>query len=152
QGDAEENATQTNVEASAEIARQLRLRDLGGLVVIDFIDMMAARNQKKVEKAVRDAMKNDKAKYDITRISKLGLLEISRQRIKGEKLGASYATCPSCEGYGLVKNVESAALSALRKLQARTIRTDFGKIRMGVPPEICVWILNNKREDLLQLE
>jgi ribonuclease E len=152
QGDAEENATQTNVEASAEIARQLRLRDLGGLIVIDFIDMMAARNQKKVEKAIRDAMKGDKAKVDITRISKLGLLEISRQRIKGEKLGASYATCPSCEGYGLVKNVESAALSALRKLQARTIRTDFGKIRMGVPPEICVWILNNKREDLLQLE
>ena len=99
QGDSEDNATQTNLYAAAEIARQLRLRDLGGLVVIDFIDMMAARNQKKVEKAIRDAMKPDRAKYDITRISKLGLLEIARQRIKSEKMGASYATCPVCEGY-----------------------------------------------------
>ena len=152
QGDSEENATQTNLEAAAEIARQLRLRDLGGLVVIDFIDMMAARNQKKVEKAIRDAMKPDRAKYDVTRISKLGLLEIARQRIKGEKIGASYATCPVCEGYGLIKNVEPAGLAALRKLQTRCLRNDFGKVHMRVPPEIAHWILNHKREDLSGLE
>jgi len=152
QGDSEENATQTNLEAAAEIARQLRLRDLGGLIVIDFIDMMAARNQKKVEKAIRDAMKPDRAKYDITRISKLGLLEIARQRIKGEKIGASYATCPVCEGYGLIKNVEPAGLAALRKLQTRCLRNDFGKVHMRVPPEIAHWVLNHKREDLSGLE
>ncbi len=152
QGDAEDNATQTNLEAAAEIARQLRLRDLGGIVVIDFIDMMAARNQKKIEKAIRDAMKPDRAKYDVTRISKLGLLEISRQRIKAEKMGASYATCPVCEGYGLIKNVEPAGLAALRKLQARCLRNDFGRVHMRVPPEIAHWILNHKREDLSGLE
>ncbi len=152
QGDAEENATQTNLEAAAEIGRQLRLRDLGGIVVIDFIDMMAARNQKKIEKAIRDAMKSDRAKYDVTRISKLGLMEISRQRIKGEKMGASYATCPVCEGYGLIKNVEPAGLAALRKLQTRCLRNDFGKVSMRVPPEIAHWILNHKRDDLSGLE
>jgi ribonuclease E len=152
QGDAEENATQTNLEAADEIARQLRLRDLGGIVVIDFIDMMAARNQKKIEKAIRDAMKTDRAKYDITRISKLGLLEISRQRIKAEKMGASYATCPVCEGYGLIKNVEPAGLAALRKLQTRCLRNDFGKVNLRVPPEIAHWILNHKRDDLGGLE
>ncbi len=152
QGDAEDNATQTNLEAAAEIARQLRLRDLGGIVVIDFIDMMATRNQKRIEKAVRDAMKPDRAKYDVTRISKLGLLEISRQRIKAEKIGASYATCPVCEGYGLIKNVEPAGLAALRKLQARCLRNDFGRVHMRVPPEIAHWILNHKRDDLTGLE
>ena len=152
QGDAEDNATQTNLEAADEIARQLRLRDLGGIVVIDFIDMMAARNQKKIEKAMQVAMKSDRAKYDVTRISKLGLLEISRQRIKAEKMGASYATCPVCEGYGLIKNVEPAGLAALRKLQARCLRNDFGKVHMRVPPEIAHWILNHKRDDLSGLE
>ncbi|HET9300739.1 MAG TPA: Rne/Rng family ribonuclease [Candidatus Polarisedimenticolaceae bacterium] len=151
-GEAEDAAVQTNLEAAAEIGRQMRLRDLGGLFVIDFIDMMKVGNQKKVEKAMRDAMKGDKARYDVTRISKLGLLEIARQRIKGEKMGASYATCLACEGYGLVKNVESAALSALRKLQARCTRGDFGRMRMGVPNEVAVWILNNKREELVALE
>ncbi len=151
-GDAEENALSTNLEAASEIARQLRLRDLGGLVVVDFIDMQATRNQKKVEKAMRDAMKGDRAKYDVTRISKLGLLEIARQRTRGEKLGASYATCPSCEGFGLIKNVEAAGLAALRKLQARCLRGDFGRMRAALPPEVASWTLNHKREDLLQLE
>jgi ribonuclease E len=152
QGDAEENNTQTNLEAAAEIARQLRLRDLGGLVVIDFIDMDSKRNNKRVEKAMRDAMRGDKAKYDITPISKLGLMEITRQRIKGEKIGASYATCPTCEGFGLVKNVEAAALAALRKLQTRCARGDAGRVRMSVPPEVAVWILNHKRADLGRVE
>jgi ribonuclease E len=150
--DAEENATQTNVEAAAEVARQFRLRDLGGLVVIDFIDMAAMRNKKKVEKAMRDALKGDKARYDLTPISKLGLMEIARQRLKGEKMGASYTACPSCEGYGLVKNVEAAALAALRKLQTRALRGDVGRIRLALPAEVAQWILNNKREDLSVLE
>ncbi len=91
-------------------------------------------------------------KYDVTRISKLGLMEIARQRIKGEKMGASYATCPSCEGYGWIKNVEPAALSALRKLQTRSARGGLAAIRIGVPPEVATWILNNKREELLRVE
>jgi len=152
QSDAEENATQTNLEAAAEIARQLRLRDLGGLIVIDFIDMSATRNKTKVEKATRDALKGDRAKYDVTRISKLGLLEIARQRIKGAKLAASYATCPGCDGHGLIKNVEAAALAALRKLQARTARKDLSLVRLLVPGEVASWIQNNKREDLLRIE
>ena len=146
------NSLQTNLEAAAEIARQLRLRDLGGLIVVDFIDMMATRNQKKVEKAMRDAMKGDKARYDVTRLSKLGLMELARQRIKGAKLGATYTSCPACEGYGLVKTVESAALAALRKLQTRCSRGGFGKMRMSLPPEVAGWILNFKREEVLQQE
>ena len=101
--------TQTNVEAAAEIARQLRLRDLGGLIVIDFIDMVAMRNKKKVEEAMRRAMKGDRARHDITRISKMGLVEIARQRLRGAKMGAMYTTCPSCDGHGLIKNLEAAA-------------------------------------------
>jgi ribonuclease E len=150
--DIEENATSTNVEAAAEIARQLRLRDLGGLVVIDFIDMQATRNKTKVEKALKDAMRGDRARYDITKISKLGLMEIARQRIKGAKLAASYATCPTCAGHGLIKNIEAAALAALRKIQGRTIPSAVGLIRISVPPEIANWLLNHKREELLQLE
>jgi ribonuclease E len=152
QGGSEENAVGTNLEAAAEIGRQLRLRDLGGLVVIDFIDMEAARNQKKVEQAMRAAMKNDRAKYDVTRISKLGLMEIARQRLRGEKIGASYTTCPVCEGFGLVKNVEPAGLAALRKLQMRATKPDLGKIRMGLPPDVAHWVLNHKRDELVSLE
>ncbi len=151
-GDAEETATQTNVEAAAEIARQIRLRDLGGLIVIDFIDMMASRNQKKVEKAVRDAFKGDRAKNDITRISKLGLMELARQRIKVAKMGAMYTACPTCEGYGLVKTVESAALSALRKLQTRSSRGEHGRIRLSLPTEVATWILAAKQEDVSEIE
>jgi ribonuclease E len=152
QGEADEIAVQTNLEAAAEIGRQLRLRDLGGLIVIDFIDMAASRNTKKVEKAMRDGLRGDKAKHDATSISKLGLMEISRQRIKGAKMGDMYATCPTCEGYGLVKNVEAAALSALRKLQTRSSRGDFGRVRLSLPPEVATWILNYKRDDLQQTE
>jgi ribonuclease E len=151
-GDVEDKILQTNLEAAAEIARQLRLRDLGGLVVIDYIDMASTRNRKKVEKAMKDALKGDKARHDVTPISKLGLMEIARQRIKGEKLGASYATCPACEGYGLIKNVEAAALAALRKLQTRSGRRGIGVIKLKLPTEVATWMLNYKREDLSQIE
>jgi ribonuclease E len=152
QGDIEENILQTNLEASAEIGRQLRLRDLGGLIVIDFIDMASTRNKKKVEKAMREALRGDRARHDLTAISKLGLMELARQRIKGTKLAASYATCVVCDGHGLIKNVEAAALAALRKLQTRSARGEFGTLRVGLPAEVATWLLNNKREELLRLE
>jgi ribonuclease E len=151
-GDSEETNTQTNLEAAAEIARQMRLRDLGGLLVIDFIDMMASRNRMKVERAMREAMKGDRAKYDLTRLSKLGLMECARQRIKSAKMAASYTTCPACEGYGLIKNVETAALAALRKLQTRSSRSHIGRLRVGLPTEVAMWLLNNKREELVRIE
>ncbi|MEE8410989.1 MAG: Rne/Rng family ribonuclease [Acidobacteriota bacterium] len=152
QGDAEETVTVTNVEAAEEIARQLRLRDLGGLIVVDFIDMALPRNKKRVEKAIRDAMKGDRARHDITTISKLGLMEIARQRIKGAKMAASYNTCPACDGHGLIKNVEAAALSALRRIQTRGTRSDVGRIRLTLAPDVANWLLNHKREDILSLE
>jgi len=151
-GDAEETVTHTNLEAAAEIIRQLRLRDVGGLIVIDFIDMALPRNKMLVEKAIRDALRTDKARYDMTRISKLGLMEIARQRLKGEKMGASYLTCPMCDGHGLVRTIESAALAALRKLQTRSLRPDVGHIRMLLAPEVANWTVNNKRDELVQLE
>jgi len=152
QGDAEEAILQTNIEAAAEIARQVRLRDLGGLIVVDFIDMAHARNNKKVEEAMRAALRGDKAKCDVTRISKLGLLELSRQRLRSAKAASMYVACPTCEGYGLIKTLEAAALAALRKLQTRAIRGDFGRVRVGLPVEVATWMLNHKRDDLVQIE
>ena len=133
-GDAEENALRTNLEAAAEIARQLRLRDLGGLVVIDFNDMMAPKNRKKVEDAMRTAMRGDRARHDLTRLSKMGLMEIARQRLKSPRWPSMYTSCPTCEGYGLIKNLEAAAIAALRKLQTRSTRTDIGRIRLALRP------------------
>ncbi len=152
QGDLEEVIATTNVEAAEEIARQLRLRDLGGLIVVDFIDMTVARNKKRVEKALRDAMKGDRARHDITTISKLGLIEIARQRIKGAKMAASYNTCPVCDGHGLIKNIEASALAALRRLQTRSTRNDIGRVRLTLAPDVASWLLNHKREEILNLE
>jgi ribonuclease E len=151
-GEIEENNTLTNLEAAAEIARQLRLRDLGGLIVIDFIDLTSNRNKAKVERAMRESLKGDRARHDMTRLSKLGLMEIARQRIKGAKMAASYNTCEACDGYGLVKNVETAALAALRKLQTRGVRGDIGRIRVGLPADVATWLANHKREEMLRIE
>jgi ribonuclease E len=114
--------------------------------------MMVPRNKKRVEKAIRDAMKGDRARHDITTISKLGLMEIARQRIKGAKMAASYNTCPACDGHGLIKNVEAAALAALRRLQTRGTRGDIGRIRLTLAPDVATWLLNRKREEILSLE
>jgi ribonuclease E len=148
----EELATATNLEAAEEIARQLRIRDIGGLIVIDFIDMRSQKNVREVERALRDAMKRDKAKYDVTRISKLGLMEISRQRLKSQKAAGSYVSCPVCGGHGLVRTTESAALAVLRKIHARVPRGDLSAVKVELPPEVAIYLLNNKREDLAGLE
>ena len=148
----EETAHRTNVEAATEIARQLRLRDLGGLVVIDFIDMRAAQHIAEVEKTLRDAMRPDKARHDIGRISQFGLLEISRQRLRPAAAATSYTACPMCEGHGLVRTTESAALVALRKIHHRVAQGDVSTLRVSLPPDVAVYVLNQKRDDVAQLE
>ena len=148
----EETAVRTNVEAATEIARQLRLRDLGGLIVIDFIDMRNAQHVAEVEKTLREAMRQDKARHDIGRISHFGLLEISRQRLRPAAAATSYTACPMCEGHGLVRTTESAALVALRKIHNRIAQGDVMALRVSLPPEVAVYLLNQKRDDLAQLE
>ena len=148
----EDTATKANVEAAQEIARQLRLRDLGGLVVIDFIDMRASKHVRQVEKAFKDALKKDKARYDVTRISMLGLLELSRERINPEKSSLRYTDCPTCDGTGSIKTIEAAALQALRRLQTRVVRGDLENVEVLLPPDVAEYLLNQKREDLTGLE
>jgi ribonuclease E len=148
----EDMATKANVEAAQEIARQLRLRDLGGLVVIDFIDMRASKHVRQVEKAFKDSLKKDKARYDVTRISMLGLLELSRERINPEKSSLRYTDCPTCDGTGSIKTIEAAALQALRRLQTRVVRGDLENVEVQLPPDVAEYLLNQKREDLTGLE
>ena len=152
EGHIEDTALKANVEAAREIARQLRLRDLGGLIVIDFIDMRSSRHVRQVEKAMRDALRQDKARYDVTRISKLGLMEISRERLRPEKSSLRYVDCPVCAGTGSIKTVEAAALQALRRLQTRVVRGDLENIEVVLPPEVAEYLLNQKRQELIGLE
>ena len=148
----EDTAFRTNIEAAAEIARQLRLRDVGGLVVIDFIDMRSAPHIAEVEKTLREAMREDKARHEIGHISHFGLMEISRQRLRPAAAATSYTACPMCEGYGLVRTTESAALVALRKVHNRVAQGDISTLRVALPPDVAVYLLNHKRDDLAQLE
>ncbi len=148
----EETAARTNLEAAEEIARQLRLRDIGGLVVIDFIDMEATKHIRQVERAFAEAMSRDKARYDATRISKLGLMEVSRQRIKSTKASSSFMECPTCAGDGTIRTPEAAARSAFRKIQARVVRGDTAGVKVYLPPEVALHLLNEKRDDLYRLE
>jgi ribonuclease E len=148
----EETAFRTNVEAAKEIARQLRLRDLGGLIVIDFIDMRSPQHISDVEKAFREAMRQDKARHETGRISHFGLLEVSRQRLRPAAAATSYTACPMCEGHGLVRTTESAALVALRKVHNRVSQGDTAELTVSLPPEVAVYLLNHKRDDLAQLE
>jgi ribonuclease E len=128
------------------------LRDLGGLIVVDFIDMRSQKNIRLVEKAVKDAMKSDKASYDVTRLSRLGLMEISRQRLNPHKSSLRYTDCPTCHGSGSIKTVEAAALQALRKLQTRVVRGDFERIEVFLPPDVAEYIANNKRREIVRWE
>jgi len=151
-GDIEETALNTNLEAADEIARQLRLRDLGGLFVIDFIDMMAARNQRAVENRLRDAVKLDRARIQLGRISRFGLLEMSRQRLRPSLGEASLLTCPRCKGQGSIRNVESLALSVLRILEEESMKKNTDKIIAQLPIESATYLLNEKRSGIEEIE
>ncbi len=148
----EETATKTNLEAADEIARQLRLRDMAGLVVIDFIDMEHTGNIRKVERCMKEAMKNDRARIQIGRISSFGLMEMSRQRLRTGMLEASTHICPMCDGTGTVRSVSSAALAALRALEAEALRGRASEFILRAGEEVAVYILNRKRLELADLE
>jgi len=150
--DFEEAIFIANMEAAEELARQLRLRDLGGLIVVDFIDMRVSKHVREVEKKVRESMKRDKAKVDITRISKFGLMQISRQRMGPPVVVESYAACPHCQGRGMVQSVETQVLVHLRKIQGAAIRRNVKKIICDFPLDIATYMLNRKRAELAELE
>lgn len=148
----EETAFRTNREAALEIARQLRLRDVGGLIVIDFIDMRNPQHIAEVERTLRQAMHEDKARHEVARISQFGLLEVSRQRLRPAAAATSYLACPMCEGYGLVRTTESAALVGLRKIHNRIAKGDVASMRAVFPQDVGLYLLNQKRDDLALLE
>jgi ribonuclease E len=148
----EETALRTNIEASEEVARQVRLRDLAGLIVIDFIDMEETRHQRQVEHKVKDAMRNDRARIQIGRISAFGLLEMSRQRLRPSLLEHSTEICPHCAGTGRIRSIESAALHALRAVEEEGVRRRAGEIMVSVPPNVALYLLNQKRHTLTEIE
>ncbi len=148
----EETALKTNIEAADEVARQLRLRDLAGLIVIDFIDMEDGRNVRKVERRLRDAMKVDRARLQIGHISNFGLLELSRQRLRPSLLETSSQVCPHCRGTGNILSTESMAMRVLRAIEEEGIRMRSSEITVGVPLEVVLYILNYKRSTLVELE
>tara|TARA_R110000782_G_scaffold13999_18_gene41625 strand:- start:24543 stop:27137 length:2595 start_codon:yes stop_codon:yes gene_type:complete len=148
----EETALKTNLEAAREIARQLRLRDMAGLVVIDFIDMDVHSNNRKVEKALKEALKHDRARIQVGRISSFGLLEMSRQRLRTGVLEASTHVCPVCEGAGMVRTIQSAALGALRVLEAEALRGKHSRITLRLPFEVAIYMLNVKRSQISRVE
>jgi ribonuclease E len=148
----EQTAFATNLEAAAEIARQLRLRDMAGLIVIDFIDMEQSSHVRKVEKAMKDALKNDRARIQVGRISSFGLMEMSRQRLRTGVLEASTTACPHCEGTGLMRTASSAGLSALRIIEDEAARGKGERITLRAGREAAVYLLNRKRAELGEIE
>jgi len=148
----EETIFLANMEAAEELARQLRLRDLGGLIVVDFIDMRSMAHTKEVEKKVKASMKRDKAKVDFTRISKFGLMQISRQRMGASVEAGNYVTCSHCNGRGIVRSVETQALAYLRQIQTGVTRKHVGAVQCVLPMEIGEYLLNKKRADLTEME
>ncbi len=150
--DIEETALNTNLEAADEIARQLRLRDLGGLFVIDFIDMMSNKNQRTVENHLRDALKIDRARIQTGRISRFGLLEMSRQRMRPSLGDSTQLPCPRCKGQGTIRNVESVALSVLRILEEEAMKKGSEKVIAHLPIECATFLLNEKRHAIEQIE
>ncbi|MEL0068058.1 MAG: ribonuclease E [Gammaproteobacteria bacterium] len=151
-GDIEETATNTNMEAAQEIARQLRLRDIGGLIVIDFIDMHKSSNQRKVETVLREAVKRDRARIQIGRISRFGLMEMSRQRLRPSLGEYSSLVCPRCNGVGVIRNIESLALSILRLIEEESMKDSTGQIECILPVEVATFLLNEKRRVIQDIE
>ncbi len=150
--DIEETALQTNMEAADEIARQLRLRDIGGLVVIDFIDMSPARNQREVENRMRDALKLDRARVQIGRISRFGLMEMSRQRLRPSLGETSGVVCPRCDGQGTIRDVRSISLSIMRLIEEEAMKERSAQIRAILPVPVATYLLNEKRAVLAEIE
>jgi ribonuclease E len=148
----EATALKTNLEAAAEAARQFRLRDLAGLIVIDFIDMDENRNNRSVEKKLKEALKSDRARIQVGRISHFGLLEMSRQRMRAGIIEGSTVVCPACSGSGFVRSVESTALHVLRAVEAEAVKGKSPAFTVTVSPEVAIYILNQKRSHLLDIE
>ncbi|MDQ9488326.1 ribonuclease E [Serratia marcescens] len=151
-GDIEETAFNTNLEAADEIARQLRLRDLGGLIVIDFIDMTPVRHQREVENRLRDAVRQDRARIQIGRISRFGLLEMSRQRLSPSLGESSHHVCPRCNGTGTIRDNESLALSILRLIEEEALKENTKEVHAIVPVQVASYLLNEKRESVSAIE
>ncbi len=150
--DIEQTALNTNLEASDELARQLRLRDLGGLIVIDFIDMESQRNQREVENRLRDALHFDRARVQMGKISRFGLLELSRQRLQPSLGETSHSPCPRCHGTGHIRGIESSALHILRILEEEAMKENSATIRLQVPVDVATFLLNEKRADIHAIE
>ncbi|HPV48083.1 MAG TPA: Rne/Rng family ribonuclease [Smithellaceae bacterium] len=148
----EETAFKTNVEACEEIARQLRLRDLGGLIVIDFIDMLDKKHIAEIEKVFKKALSMDRARIQLSRISKFGILELSRQKKQSTIQEISYITCPYCKGTGLRPSLEYASLVAFRKIESEAVKGIYTDLKVSLPNEIALYILNNKRAEIMKLE
>jgi ribonuclease E len=149
---AEETAYQMNLNAAKEIARQLRLRDLGGVIVNDFIDMRDEKHRRNVEKALRDAMRRDRARTKILKISQFGIIEMTRQRIRPSLKRSGYVDCPACKGNGMVKSPETMAIEIMRQLQLASTREAIVRVEIGVPLEVAEYLLNKKRREIVQLE
>jgi len=150
--DIEETATRTNLEAADEIARQARLRDLGGLIVIDFIDMESSKAQKDVENRLRDALRHDRARVQMGKISRFGLMEMSRQRLRPALSEGSHVTCPRCNGTGHIRDTESSALQVLRIIQEEAMKENTAAIHTQVPVEVAAFLLNEKRAEVIKIE
>lgn len=150
--DIEETALRTNLEAADEVARQLRLRDLGGLIVIDFIDMEDNKNQRAVEQRLRDALHFDRARVQMGKISRFGLMELSRQRLRPALNEGSHITCPRCNGTGVIRDAESSALHVLRLLQEEAMKENTAALHAQVPVEVATYLLNEKRNDITKIE
>ena len=150
--DIEETAFKTNMEAAEEVARQMRLRDLGGLVVIDFIDMEDAKHQREVENVLRDALKKDRARVQMGKLSRFGLLELSRQRLQPALAESSHIACPRCAGTGVIRSIESTALHVLRLIQDAAMKENTGEVHAQVPVDVATFLLNEKRAELFGME
>ena len=150
--DIEATAYNTNLEAADEVARQLRLRDLGGLIVIDFIDMESAKNQREVENRLRDALRHDRARVQIGKISRFGLLELSRQRLQPSLEETTHSPCPRCHGTGYIRDTASTALHVLRILQEEAMKEHTAAIHAQVPVDVATYLLNEKRSEIFQIE